>query len=112
MNRQKQLLRLTALAQMQRELELSKLSVLMRRQREIEDEVTDLEAARLTAHGYSAECPEVAIATGRFDAFARIRRDRLNAQIAAVALDVDGARAVAARAVGRHSVLQKLVMKK
>ncbi|WP_417806278.1 hypothetical protein [Thioclava sp.] len=112
MNRRKQLLRLTALAEMQRELELAKLSTLTQRQREIETEVADLEAARRSAHGYSAECPEIAIAAGRFDAFALTRRDQMYVQIAALVPEIDQARAVAARAVGRHSVLQKLSVKK
>lgn len=111
MNRHKQLLRLTALAEMQRELELTKLSALGQRQRQIEAQVADLQKARRSAHSFATESPANAIMEGRFESFAHQRREELDAQIAELTPEIDQARAMAARAVGRHSVLQKLTRK-
>ena len=111
MKRRAQLIRLTALAELQRDGELAKLQALSQRQRQLEAARAELRAQRHLAQLYAMDCPETAIAGLRFEALALARQTALETQIATLAPDLDAARAGAARAVGRHSVLQKLVQK-
>lgn len=103
------LARLTALAQMQREAELARLSALAARQTRLSEKIAGLTEQRNAVLRQVCEKPQSGASMTTHLAYLDWRASRLTEAKAALTQDLETARAAAARAIGRHSVMERLM---